>query len=188
MAITRVLPDLTVIVPTDIHEARKATLAIASHKGPVYMRFGRDKVPTVTTEETPFVIVKANLFRLGKHVTILANGPMVYEALKAAEILAKKKIIAEVIAVPTVKPLDAETILASVKKTGAVVTAEEAQITGGLGGAVAELLGEHMPVPLKRVGVGDRFGESGKPDELMDAYGLRAANIVEAAESVLKRK
>lgn len=188
VAITRVLPDLAVVVPTDIIEARKAVQALVEHVGPVYMRFGRDKVATITTDKTPFVLGKANLYRAGKHVTICANGALVYEALLAAELLSKKKIEAEVIAVPTVKPLDSETIIASVKKTKAVVTAEEAQIDGGLGGAIAELLAEEFPVPLKRIGVRNRFGESGRADELMDAYGLRAVNIVEAAQSVIKRK
>lgn len=188
VAITRVLPDLTVIVPTDIHEARKATLAVAEHVGPVYMRFGRDKVATITTPETPFIIGKANLFREGSDVTICANGPLVYEALKAAQSLEKENIHCEVLAIHTLKPLDTEAIIASVKKTGAVVTAEEAQINGGLGSAVAEVVGENCPAPLQRIGVRDRFGESGKPDELMDAYGLRAINIIEAVHKVLQLK
>ena len=188
VAITRALPEMTVVVPTDYYEAYKATLAIAAYEGPVYMRFGREKTAVVTTPETPFVLGKANLFREGTDVTICANGPLVYEALLAAELLAKEKISCEIIAVPTVKPLDGDTITASVRKTGAMVTAEEAQITGGLGGAIAELLGEYCPVPLKRIGVQDRFGESGKPDELMGAYGLRAKDIVKAAKEVIKRK
>lgn len=188
VAITRVLPGLVVVVPTDFHEAYKATLAVAEYKGPVYMRFGREKTAVVTTPETPFVLGKANLFREGKDATICANGPLVYEALLAAEALAKEKISCEVIAVPTVKPLDKETIVTSVKKTGAMVTAEEAQITGGLGGAIAELLGEECAVPLYRIGVRDRFGESGKPEELMDAYGLRAKDIIKAVKQVIARK
>ncbi|HSI20494.1 MAG TPA: transketolase C-terminal domain-containing protein [Verrucomicrobiae bacterium] len=188
VAITRVLPDLTVVVPTDAVEAKKAVAAIVAHKGPVYIRFGRDKVPTVTLPETPFVLGKANVVREGTDVTICANGPLVYEALVAAEELAKSKIQAEVIVVHTVKPLDGKTIVASLEKTGAVVTAEEAQITGGLGGAIAELAGEKCPVPLRRIGVEDRFGESGSPTELMDKYGLRAANIVDAVKAVIKMK
>ncbi len=188
IAITRVLPDLVVIVPTDAVEAKKAVAAMVAYEGPVYIRFGRDKVPTITTAETPFVIGKANLLREGADVTICANGPLVYEALLAAELLAKMGVHAEVLAVPTVKPLDAKAILASLQKTGAVVTAEEAQITGGLGSAVAELAGEECPVPLQRIGVQNRFGESGTPNELMDAYGLRAADIVAAAHAVIKRK
>jgi transketolase len=188
VAITRVLPNLTVVVPTDIHEARKATIALAEHVGPCYIRFGRENIATITTEETPFILGKANLFREGKDVTICANGALVYEALLAAEQLASIGIEAEVLAVHTVKPLDAEAITRSVKKTGAVVTAEEAQVNGGLGSAVAELVGETCAAPLRRIGVLDTFGESGKPNELMDAYGLRASNIVAAVKEVIKRK
>jgi transketolase len=188
VAITRVLPDLMVVVPTDAVEAKKAVKAMVAHKGPIYVRFGRDKVPTVTTSETPFVLGKANIMREGKDVTICANGSLVYEALLAAEVLAKKDISAEVIAVHTVKPLDEKTLVMSLQKTGSLVTAEEAQVTGGLGGALAELAGEKCHVPLKRIGVMDRFGESGNPAELMDAYGLRAKDIVAAAQEVVKRK
>jgi transketolase len=188
IAIVRALPNMTVIVPSDIHETRKAVHAMVAHQGPVYIRFGRDKQPTITTPETPFVIGKANLMRKGKHLTICANGAMVYEALKAAEILATKRIDVEVLAVHTVKPLDSQAILESAKKTRAVITAEEAQVNGGLGSAVAELLGENLPLPLHRIGVRDRFGESGKADELMKAHGLLAADIVEAAIALVKRK
>ncbi|MEI6477843.1 MAG: transketolase C-terminal domain-containing protein [bacterium] len=188
IAITRVLPGLVVIAPTDIHEARKVVKAVVDYKGPVYIRFGRDKVPTITTADTPFVIGKANLFRAGKDITICANGAIVYEALKAAEMLAKKKISAEVLAVPTIKPLDETAILSSVKKTGGMVTAEEAQINGGLGSAIAELLGEKHPVPMERIGVKDTFGESGTAGELMDRYGLRSTDIYEAALRVVARK
>ncbi len=188
IAITRVLPNMTVVVPTDVIEARKATLAITDYKGPVYMRFGRDKVPTITTEDTPFILGKANLFRSGTDVTLCANGIMVYESLLAAELLAKKGISAEVIAFPTVKPLDIEALIKSVEKTGAVVTAEEAQMSGGLGGAIAEAVSLECPAPVYRIGVNDRFGESGTPNELMDAYGLRASVIAEAAQSAIKKK
>jgi transketolase len=188
VAITRALPNLTVVVPADYLEAKKATTAVAAFQGPVYMRFGREKNAIITTAETPFILGQANIMREGKHVTILANGPLVYEALLAAETLRQEKIEAEVINVHTVKPLDVETILASAKKTGAVVTAEEAQVTGGLGGAVAELLGEHLPVPLQRIGVRDSFGESGTPAQLMEKYGLLAQDIVAAARSVVARK
>ena len=187
VAITRAIPDLVVIVPTDMHEAHKVVAAVVEYHGPVYIRFGREKIPTVTTADTPFEIGKANLFREGTDVTICANGPMVYEALMAAEALAKEGVSAEVFAVPTVKPLD-PSLKDSLMKTGALVTAEEAQITGGLGGALAEFAGENCPVPLERIGVRDRFGESGKPDELMDAYGLRAKDIIKAAHNVIKRK
>lgn len=188
IAITRVLPGLTVVVPTDALEAKKAVLALVEHIGPAYIRFGRDKNPQLTTADTPFVIGKANLFREGKDITLLANGPMVYEALLAAEQLVAQGISAEVLAVPTVKPLDEASILASVRKTNAVVTAEEAQAVGGLGSAVAELLGEQYPVPMYRIGVRDSFGESGKPAELMEKFGLTAADIVKAARAVCDRK
>lgn len=188
VALTRVLPGLMVVVPVDAEEAKKAVAALVKHIGPVYLRLGREKVPTITTTQTPFVLGKANLFREGEDITIIANGSLVYESLLAAQALAEKKVSCEVLEVHTVKPLDEATILTSVKKTGAVVTAEEAQIAGGLGGAVAEFLGENHPVPLERIGVKDRFGESGKPDELMDAYGLRAKNIQDAVRRVLHRK
>lgn len=188
VALTRVLPGLMVVVPVDAEETKKAIAALVEYVGPVYLRLGREKVPTITTIKTPFVLGKANLFREGKDITIIANGSLVYEALLAAQALAEKRISCEVLEVHTVKPLDEDAILTSVKKTGAVVTAEEAQIAGGLGGAVAELLGENYPVPVERIGVKDRFGESGKPDELMDAYGLRAKNIQEAVRRVVDRK
>jgi transketolase len=186
VAITRVLPGLVVIAPTDMIEARKMVAAVVDYQGPVYIRFGREKNPVVTTEETPVVIGKANLLREGADATICANGPLVYEALLAAEQLAKKGITCDVLAVHTVKPLDEAAILASAKKTGCVVTAEEAQVAGGLGGAIAEFLGETYPVPVVKVGVQDRFGESGKPDELMDAYGLRAKDIAAAVTRARK--
>lgn len=188
IAITRVLPNLVVIVPTDIHEARKAVHAITEYVGPVYMRFGRDKVATLTTEETPFVIGKANLFREGSDITICANGQLVHEALQAAEILSKGGIEAEILVIHTVKPLDTEAVLRSIKKTGCLVSAEEAQVSGGLGGSLSEFLGENHPVPLEMIGVRDSFGESGTADQLMDKYGLRASNIVDAAYRVIKRK
>jgi transketolase len=188
VAIVRALPEMTVIVPTDAVEAKKAVQAMATMQGPMYIRFGRDKVPTITLPETPFEIGKAYLYREGTDVTIFANGPLLHEALLAVELLKKRKVSAEVIAVPTVKPLDVATIVASLKKTGAAVTAEEAQINGGLGSAIAETAGEQYPAPVVRVGVKDTFGESGTTAELMDAYGLRAANIVEAALAAIKLK
>jgi len=187
LALVRVLPNMTVICPVDAIEAKKATVAAASHVGPTYLRFMREKTPIVTTEKTPFEIGKAHMFREGKDVTVVAIGSQVYEALVAARSL-EKDISVEVINSPTVKPIDIDTIVASAKKTGAVVTAEEHQINNGLGSAVAEVLAEHYPVPMARVGMRDTFGESGSPDELMDKYGMRAKNIVEAIRSVLKRK
>jgi transketolase len=187
IAITRVLPNMTVICPVDAIEGKKATIAAVQHVGPVYLRFMREATPVVTTEKSPFEIGKAYVYREGKDVTVVAIGSQVHEAILAARSL-EEEISVEVINSPTVKPLDVETIVASAKKTGAVVTAEEHQITNGLGSAVAEVLGEHQPVPMARVGVPDIFGESGSPDELLDKYGMRAKNIIEAIHRALKRK
>lgn len=161
---------------------------MAADKRPNYMRLAREATPIISTDKTPFEIGKAYVYAPGVDVTIIATGTMTYHALVAAEKMYKDGIDAEVIHCPTVKPLDQATILNSVEKTRAVVTCEEAQITGGLGGAVAELLGEHLPVPLQRVGVNDRFGESGKPDELMEKFGLTYKHIMMAAHQVMDRK
>lgn len=187
MAIMRTIPNMIVIAPCDAIEARKATLAVAKLPGPAYMRFGREKVPVITTEKTPFKVGKAEVFREGSDVAVIACGSLVYEALIAAE---KLKGEADVMVIDnhTIKPIDVKTIVAAARKTGAVVTAEEAQVTGGLGGAVMEVLGENLAVPVQRVGVLDRFGQSGAPDELMDLYGLRSTNIIAAIRKVLKRK
>lgn len=186
IAITRVLPGLVVLAPCDVHETRKATIAAAAHDGPVYLRFAREKTPVITTENAPFEIGKAYVMREGKDVTVVACGPLVYEALMAAEMLAGRSV--EVINCPTIKPLDRKTIVASAKKTGAVVTVEEHQITGGLGGAVCEALAEEYPVPVIRVGMPDSFGESGNPDELLIKYGMKSKDIMRAVRRVLKLK
>ena len=186
MAMMRAMPNMTVIAPNDAIEAKKATMAAAKHPGPVYMRFGREKVPVTTTDATPFKIGRAEVFREGNDVTVIACGPLVYEALVAAEQL--KGIDVMVINNHTIKPIDAKTIVMAAKKTGAVVTAEEHQINGGMGSAVMEVLAENAPVPAERVGVKDRFGQSGTPDELMDLYGLRSKDIIAAIKKVLKRK
>lgn len=188
IALMRVLPNMVVIAPCDSVEAEKATLAMAKDKRPNYLRLAREATPIITTKDTPFEIGKAYVFEKGSDVTIVATGTMTYHALVAADKLYKDGIEAEVVHVPTIKPLDAETILKSVRKTGAVVTAEEGQIIGGLGGAVAELLGEHHPVPMKRIGMQDRFGESGKPDELMTHFGLDGEHIRLSAHQVVERK
>ena len=190
MAITRCLPGLVVLAPCDYNETRKATLAAAQWKGPVYLRFAREKTPVFTTEKTPFKIGQAELFWTSSkpRVTIVACGPLVYDALLAAEKLEDKGLGAEVTNCHTIKPLDTKTILKSVKKTGAVVTVEEHQIIGGLGSAVAEILGENYPVPMRRIGVYDRWGESGEPEELLEAFGLTSKNIVQAAGEVVKAK
>ena len=188
IAMLRALPNMTIVVPADRLEAKKATLALAKHVGPAYLRLSRESVPIVTEETTPFELGKANILQKGSDLTLIACGVMVYQTMQAADQLRKEGITCDVLAVHTIKPLDEAAILRSVKKTGAVVTAEEAQIAGGLGGVVAELLGEHMPVPMCRVGVRDRFGASGTASELMAAYGLTSGDILEAAHSVLKRK
>jgi len=186
MAIVRVLPNMTVIAPCDWVECEKATIAVGKMYGPAYVRFGRENVATVTTDRTPFEIGKAEVYREGKDVTVIACGIMVFEALKAAEEISKDGIELEVINCHTIKPLDVKTIVESAKKTGKVVTAEEHQINGALGSAVAEALSENCPVPMARVGVLDTFGESGKPDELMDAYLLRSKDIIRKVKSLIK--
>lgn len=187
VAITRVLPNMTVVVPTDSIEARKATLAIAEHTGPCYIRFGREKTPILTTDKTPFQLGKASPILSGTDVTVIACGQMVARAVTAAKKL-HPKISVAVINMHTIKPIDVDAIQQAAKQTGAIVTAEEHQITGGLGGAVAEVLAEHHPLPMMRVGVKDRFGESGEPNVLMDHYGLGVDDIITAVEKVLKRK
>lgn len=186
IALMRVLPNMTVVVPCDSIEAEKATLAIAGQKGGAYLRLAREKSPVVTTEDTPFALNKAQVFRIGKDVTIVACGIMVYQALMAAELLAKKGVEVEVINCPVIKPLDTITLLASIRKTGKVVTCEEGQIAGGLGGAVAEMIVENHPVPLRRIGMRDRFGESGKPDELLEHFELTAPHIAKVAQELVK--
>ncbi len=188
ISIMRALPNMVVLAPCDSIEAEKMTLAMAKDKRPNYMRLARDASPIFTTEETPFEIGKAYVFDPGKDVTIIATGTMTYHALAAAQMLYKDGIDAEVVHVGTIKPLDSETILKSVKRTGAVVTAEEGQINGGLGGAVAELLGEECPTPLKRLGMKDEFGESGTPEELFEHFGLTAKHIALAAHTVISKK
>lgn len=188
IALMRVLPNMVVVVPCDVHEAKKATIAIGGISKPAYARFARDKTPVFTTEATPFRLGKAQIFRDGKDVAIIACGPLVYQALLAAKELEKENIQAVVVNCHTVKPLDDETIIKVAKKTGAVVTVEEHQIIGGLGSAVAECLSENHPVPLKRVGINDRFGESGKPDELLKKFGLTHAEIAKSARDILGRK
>ena len=188
IALMRVLPRMRVVVPCDSIEAEKATAALAVTEGAAYIRLAREKTPVVTTKETPFSLDEARVLREGADLTIIACGPMVYQALMAAEALSAEGITAEVINCAVVKPLDRETILASVRKTALVITAEEAQAAGGLGGAIAELLGEHEPLPLVRVGMQDRFGESGKPAELLEHFQLTAPHIAEHARKLLKRK
>lgn len=188
IALMRVLPRMVVIVPCDAIEAQKATLTAATNGKPTYLRFGREKTPVFTTVETPFEIGRAEIFREGKDVSIIACGAFVYNAIIAAEELASEGIDCEVINSHTVKPLDEATILASVQKTGCIVSVEEHQIAGGLGSAVAETLAKNYPVPQEFIGAHDRFGESGQPDELMKAMGMDIPSIKEAIKKVIGRK
>ncbi|MBC7124376.1 MAG: transketolase family protein [Bacteroidales bacterium] len=184
----KMLPNMTVIVPCDYNQTKAATLAIADHVGPVYLRFGRPAVPNFTPADQKFEIGKAQLLIEGSHVTIFATGHMVWKALEAADILEQKGISAEVINIHTIKPLDEEAVLKSVSKTRCVVTAEEHMMNGGLGDSIAQLLARKMPTPVEMVAVNDTFGESGKPEELLVKYGLDTPNIVKAAQKVLARK
>ncbi len=188
MAMMRALPNMVVICPADWIEAKKATIAIAKNGKPSYMRLSREKVPTVTTEDTPFEIGKAQVYKEGKDATIIACGQMVYYALLASHELEKHKISVRVINCHTIKPIDKKTILLAAEETGAIVTVEEHQITGGLGGAVAEVISQDFPVPLKIIGVEDHFGESGEPNELLEKFGLTKENIIKAVTTVIRMK
>lgn len=185
IALMRALPNMVVLAPGDAIEARKATLAMVKDKRPNYMRLLREKSPVFTTDKTSFEIGKAYVARAGDHATIIATGTMTHMALQAAEELAKKdKLEVEVIHCPTIKPLDVHTIVASAKKTGAVITVEEHQINGGLGGAVAEALSENHPTKIIRIGIKDHFGESGEPDQLYEKFGLTTSHIRAAVHLV----
>lgn len=186
IALMRVLPNMIVIAPGDSIEAEKATKLIAENGKPTYLRLAREKTPIFSTDESPFEVGKAYVLRDGNDVSLMGTGTMTYQLLAAANILADQGISAEVVHVPTIKPLDEETITASARKTGRVVTAEEAQIKGGFGGAIAELLSEKLPTPLKRIGIQDRFGESGAPDELLDYFGLTGARIAETVKEFVE--
>lgn len=188
IAITRVLPSMTVIAPCDAEEVRKATVTAAAWPGPVYIRFGREPVPVVTDEKSPFEIGKAIWLKTGGDVAIIACGSMVYQALLASEQLEKEHFHATVINLHTIKPIDQDSIVRAATANGCVVTAEEHQITGGMGSAVAETLAASCPVPIEFVGIHDTFGESGQPDELMEKYGLTAEVIVSAAKRAMQRK
>ncbi len=186
IALMRALPNMVVIAPCDAKEAEKATVAMSEDARPNYIRLAREATPVFTTDKTPFEIGKAQIFHEGSDITIVATGTMTYQALLAAKSLAKDGVSAEVIHCATIKPLDEAAILKSARKTGHVITAEEGQIAGGLGGAVAELLSEQHPTPLRRIGVKDRYGESGKPEELLRAFGLTHTHITLAAHELLK--
>lgn len=188
IALMRSIPGMTVIVPADAVETEKAVWAIAAMEGPVYMRLGRGSVPVVHGADYQFQLGKAELMCPGQDATIAACGVMVAVALEAAEMLARERVQVRVLNLATIKPLDEEAVVTAAKETGAVVTAEEHNIIGGLGSAVAETLGEHFPVPLERVGIRDVFGQSGTPDQLMAHYGLRAVDLINAVKRVLRRK
>jgi len=188
IGLMKMLPGMVVINTCDYNQTKAATIAIADHKGPVYLRFGRPKVPVFTPENQKFEIGKAIHLQEGKDVTIVATGHLVWEALQAAEELSENGIKADVINIHTIKPLDKKAILDSVKKTGCIVTAEEHNYLGGLGESVARVLAENKPSPQEFVATKDTFGESGTPAQLMEKYGLSSKAIVKAVETVIKRK
>jgi transketolase len=188
IGLMKMLPNMVVINPCDYNQTKAATIAIAKHHGPVYLRFGRPTVPNFTQADQNFEIGKAVMLNEGTDVTIIATGHLVWKAIEAGEKLAEKGISAEIINIHTIKPLDNEAILKSLKKTKCVVTAEEHQMNGGLGDSVAQLLSRNLPSPQEFVAVNDSFGESGTPDQLMTKYGLDTINIIEAVERVMERK
>ncbi|MFT4611077.1 MAG: transketolase [Glaciecola sp.] len=188
IGLMKMLPGMTVINTCDYNQTKAATIAIADHQGPVYLRFGRPKVANFTPEDQKFEIGKAVKLTEGTDVTIVATGHLVWEALEAAKSLNEKGISAEVINIHTIKPLDDKAIIDSVAKTGCVVTAEEHNILGGLGESVARVLSQHQPAPQEFVATQDTFGESGTPAQLMEKYGLNANAIIQASEKIVKRK
>ncbi len=188
IAMMRAMPNMTVINPCDYNQTKAATIAVAEHLGPVYLRFGRPKVPIFTDPNQKFIIGKAWHVNEGTDVTIIATGHLVWEAIQAGEVLAAKGISADIINMHTIKPLDVEAILKSVRKTKCVVTCEEHQMNGGMGDAVAQTLAKNFIAPQEYIAVDDSFGESGTPEDLMKKYGLSSANIVEKALRVIQRK
>lgn len=186
IALMRSLPNMIVIVPADYEQTKKVTKAIAAYEGPAYMRFAREKTEQMTTAKTPFEIGKAQVLKEGEDVAIIGAGPLVYECLLAAGLLQERGVHAMVINCHTIKPLDKNTLLAAARKCKKVLTVEEAQITGGLGGAIAELLSEEQPTKMKRIGVLDRFGESGEPDELIKKFGLSSEFIFKEAYKLVR--
>ena len=188
IALMRAVPNMTVIVPADGVETKQVVMAAAEHQGPVYIRLGRPKVPVLLGDDYKFEIGKGVVLKEGTDVTLIGTGIMVSKAMEAAELLAADGISAAVVNISTIKPLDNALITEMAQKTGAVVTAEEHNIYGGLGSAVAEVLVETCPVPMARVGAEDKFGESGLPDELLEKYGLTAANIAAKAKAVVAKK
>lgn len=188
IGLMKMLPNMTVINPCDFNQTKAATIAIAEHEGPVYLRFGRPKVPTFIAPDQKFEIGKALMLNEGADVSIFATGHLVWEAIVAAKTLAENGIDAEIINIHTIKPLDEDAILKSVAKTKCVVTAEEHMRHGGLGDSIAQLLAQKLPAPMEMVAVNDQFGQSGTPAQLMTEYGLDAPNIVEAVQKVILRR
>lgn len=189
IALMRSLPNMTLISPCDFNQAKAATIAAFNQvNGPVYIRFGREPVPNFTSENQELTIGKGQILKQGSDITIIATGHMVWEAIQAAQMLNAQNIDAEVINLHTIKPIDAEMVIKSAQKTGAIVTAEEHQINGGMGSAVAEVIVKYHPVPMEFVGMPNCFGESGTPSQLLQKYGMNAANIAQKATEVLKRK
>lgn len=189
VAFLRALPNMTLVVPCDYEQARKATIAVGEIYGPAYIRFGRSAVPLFTSEDTPFEIGKANVYIEGNDVALIACGLLVWEALQAAEILKEKhNINARVIDCHTIKPIDVHTITMAARECGAIVTAEEHQVYGGLGGAVAEVVVKNCPVPMELIGIPDTFGGSGEPEELLDIHGLNRHSLVASALKAVERK
>ncbi len=184
----RMLPNMTVIVPADFNQTKQATIAIADHQGPVYLRFGRPVMPIFIKPDAPFIIGKADVIKEGNDVTIIACGHLVWKSIEAIKTLEERGVSVELINMHTIKPLDEAAILASVAKTKCVVSAEEHMMNGGLGEAISQVLSRNMPVPQEFVGVNDSFGESGAPMELMTKYGIDTENIISAALKVLARK
>ncbi len=188
VALTRVLPNMTVVLPADSVEAKKATIALGTSAGPAYIRLGREKTPVMTTEETPFSIGKATIFREGKDVAVIGAGSVLYNALLAAQELEKEGISVLIVNCHTIKPIDTETITWAAKLTNAIVTVEEHQVMGGVGSAIIEALAKNYPIPVETVGVQDSFGESGQPEELIKKFGMDKDSIKLAIKNVIARK
>lgn len=188
LAITRCIPNLTVLSPCDYYEAKKATIVAGEMEGPFYIRFGREAMPVITDENTPFEVGEATMFREGTDCTIIATGHMVHRALVAAEKLETEGLSVRVVNLHTIKPIDVDGIINCAKETGCIVTAEEHQLFGGMGSAVAEVVVQNHPVPMEMVGIRDRFGQSGPPLELMEHFGLGVSHIIDAVRNAIKRK
>ncbi len=188
ISLMRGIPGITIIQPCDFTEAKKATIAISKYKGPVYLRLGRTKLPIINKKNYQFKIGKGVILKDGKDIAVIATGALVHTAIEAAEELKKQKISTRVINIHTIKPIDKNLILKAAKETRAIITAEDHSIMGGLGSAVSEILSENYPVKIKRIGINDKFGESGKPDELYKKYGLTKENIIKTVKKLIKKQ